>query len=58
MTITLHWEVAHASSYGLTASWPFADFYSKVLSYSTPLIADSIQQSGTDLPYVMYDIAS
>jgi hypothetical protein len=56
MTITLHWEVAHASRYSLTASWPFADFYSKVLSYTTPLMADSAQQCGTDLPRVMYDV--
>jgi hypothetical protein len=56
MTITLHWELAHASSYSLTTSWPFADFYSKVLSYTTPLMVGSIQHCGTDLPRVMYDI--
>jgi hypothetical protein len=56
MTITLHWEMAHASSYNLTASWPFADFYNNVLSYTTPLMAGSIQQCGTDLPRVMYDV--
>jgi hypothetical protein len=56
MTITLRWEAAHASSYNLTASWPFADFYSKVLSYTAPLMAVSIQQCGTDLPRVMYDV--
>jgi hypothetical protein len=33
-----------------------ADFYSKVLSYTTPLMTDSIQHCGTDLPRVMYDI--
>jgi hypothetical protein len=56
MTITLHWEQAHASSYSLAASWPFADFYSNVLSYTAPLIANSIQHCGTDLPRAMYDI--
>lgn len=56
MTITLHWAVTPASSYNLSASWPFADFYSNVLSYTTPLMADSIQHCGTDLPRVMYDI--
>jgi hypothetical protein len=54
MTITLYWEQAYASSYSLTASWPFADFY-KVLSYTTPLMVGSIQHCGTDLPRVMYD---
>jgi hypothetical protein len=56
ITITLRWEKAYASSYNLTASWPFADFYSKVLSYTVPLMASSIQHCGTDLPRVMYDI--
>jgi len=56
MTVTLYWEAAYASNYSLTASWPFADFYNKVLSYTTPLMAGSIQQCGTDLPRVMYDV--
>jgi hypothetical protein len=56
MTITLHWETAYASSYSLTASWSFADFYSNVLSYTAPLMTGSIQQRGTDLPRVMYDV--
>lgn len=56
MTVTLHWEAAYASSYSLTTYWPFADFYSKVISYTAPLMAGSIQHCGTDLPLVMYDI--
>jgi hypothetical protein len=56
ITLTLRWGAAHASSYSLTASWPFADFYSNVLSYTAPLMAGSIGQCGTDLPRVMYDV--
>jgi hypothetical protein len=56
MTITLHWEAAYASNYSLTASWPFANFYGNVLSYTAPLMTGSIQQCGTDLPRVMYDV--
>jgi F5/8 type C domain len=56
MTITLRWETAYASSYNVTASWPFADFYGNVLSCTAPLMADSIRQCGTDLPRVMYDV--
>jgi len=56
MTITLHWEAAHASSYSLSAFWPFADFYRHVLSYTAPLMAGSIQHCGTDLPRVMYEV--
>ncbi len=32
------------------------DFYSKVLNYTAPLMAGSIQHCGTALPRVMYDI--
>jgi hypothetical protein len=40
----------------LSASWPFADFYNKVLNHTSPVMAGSIQQCGTDLPRVMYDV--
>jgi hypothetical protein len=40
----------------VTASWPFADFYEKVLDYTAPLMASSIGHCGTDLPCVMYDV--
>jgi hypothetical protein len=56
MTITLRWETAYASSYNVTASWPFADFFGNVLSCTVPLMTDSVQQCGTDLPRVMYDV--
>jgi hypothetical protein len=56
MTITLHWETAYALHYKLSASWPFAGFYTKVLSHTTPLMVNSIRQCGTDLPRVMYDV--
>jgi len=48
--------LAHASSYSLTAAWPFANFYGNVLSYTAPLMVGSIQHCGTDLPRVMYDV--
>jgi hypothetical protein len=56
MTITLRWEAAHAPSYSLTASWPFAGFFNNVLNYIAPLMAGSVRNCGTDLPRVMYDV--
>lgn len=56
MTLTLHWQDAYAAHYDLSATWPFETFYRNVLSSTAPLMAESIQQCGTDVPRVLYDV--
>jgi uncharacterized repeat protein (TIGR01451 family) len=48
-------------SYNNLMGWRYAaqlqaDFYDKVFSYTVPVITGSVQQCGTDLPRVMYDV--